>query len=63
MIQPDAPQTDAEIEGDIDRYSLMLMHSPTRSERETAWQWLTEAHARRSALRVRLMEQDQGLLR
>lgn len=63
VINPTAPRADHEFEGEIDRYAAMLGSALTLSERQTAWQWLCEAHQRRSAHHVRLMEQDQSLLR
>lgn len=58
MINPESPQTDADLECAIERYTAMLTNAPTRSERETAWQWLTEAHGLRSAERVSEMEEE-----
>lgn len=58
MINPESPQTDADLEQDIERYTAMLANAPTRSERETAWKWLREARIRRSAERVSEMEEE-----
>lgn len=58
MINPESPQTDADLEHDIERYTAMLASAPTRSEREMAWQWLRDAHGLRSAERVSEMEEE-----
>lgn len=61
MINPSAPTADHELECAIERYTAMLANAPTRSERETAWQWLCRAHQLRSAERVSEMEEEQGI--
>lgn len=54
-------QNDADLEWEIERYTVMLITATTPSERHTAWEWLRQAIDRRSEMMVHDMQAKQGL--
>jgi hypothetical protein len=61
MINPEAHDTDAELERAIDFQAGLLATALTPAEQTSAWDELKRLHAMRSPERVEQMERERGL--
>lgn len=58
---PELPGADLELEAEIVMYSDMCAAAQTPGEARMAWDWLKQAHERRSPVIVAEMEKSQGI--
>lgn len=61
MLNPEAPNVDADLESQIDRQALLLHTVDTPGERRMAWDELRRLHSLRSPQRIEEMEDERGL--
>lgn len=61
MINPEAQDTDSELECRIDHQAWLVANVSTESEKTSAWHELKRLHAMRSPERVAQMEREAGL--
>lgn len=58
MINPEAPDTDAELERRIDEQAALLREDRSPDENRATWLELTRLHALRSQERIEQMERE-----
>jgi hypothetical protein len=61
VINPEAHDTDAELERQIDEQAALLREDRSPDENRATWLELTRLHAMRSPARVEQMEREIGI--